>query len=268
MGGMRFVGAGGAGGPGGPQVESHWDPFGPGRITVARQNLLQFLELPDLRGRSFLDVGAGGGLCSLGALDAGADRVVSFDLDPGSVQRTRRLWEQRGRPAHWQVLSGSILDDEFLGTLEAAHVVYAWSVLHHTGQLWRALANAARLLRPDGVLYAGLYLTTPRSSYWREVKRKYNHASPPAKRAIELYQILRHGVLPRLMRLQNPLDDFRDHARRRGRSFMTDVRHWLGGYPYEHATIDEVVRFARKSLGLTLTNLRVVGSFAEYLLRK
>ena len=38
--------------------------------------------------------------------------------------------------------------------------------------------------------------------------------------------------------------------------FMTDVRDWLGGYPYEHAKIEEILNFAREELRFELIKNR------------
>lgn len=38
-------------------------------------------------------------------------------------------------------------------------------------------------------------------------------------------------------------------------SWQTDIKDWLGGYPYEYASVEEVFNYVR-SLGLVLVNLR------------
>ena len=55
------------------------------RIAEAERSLSTMLEVNDLRGWSFLDIGSGSGLFSLAALRLGAERVHSFDFDPESV---------------------------------------------------------------------------------------------------------------------------------------------------------------------------------------
>ncbi len=55
------------------------------RIRVAEDSLRQLLEVGDLDGKSFLDVGCGSGLFSLAARKLGA-KVFSFDCDPQSVE--------------------------------------------------------------------------------------------------------------------------------------------------------------------------------------
>ena len=54
------------------------------RIQAAEQSLKAMLEVENLCGLRFLDMGSGSGLFSLAARQLGA-RVHSFDNDPGSV---------------------------------------------------------------------------------------------------------------------------------------------------------------------------------------
>src|SRR6185436_13088111 len=100
------------------------------------------------------------------------------DVDPSSVAATGRVREAFSGPPHWEVLQGSVLDRSFLARLEPADVVYSWGVLHHTGRMWRALENIGRRVSPRGRLYIALYVTTPSSAYWLEVKRRYNAKTP------------------------------------------------------------------------------------------
>jgi SAM-dependent methyltransferase len=235
------------------------------RVDMAQQHLLDFLQLPDLKGKYFLDAGSGSGIHSLAAIQAGAERVVSFDVDEVAVATTKRVRAQFGSPSHWEVRHGSVLDVEFLRTLDPADVVYSWGVLHHTGHMWQAILNVATLMKHDAVFYVALYLTTPRTPHWLKIKRRYNYASPFGKRVMELWHMVRHTALPELIRFRNPLRIILGRNRTRGMSYWIDVRDWLGGYPYEDARVDEVLRFCRTELDLDLTNIKIESTLAEYL---
>src|SRR6266487_3759855 len=81
------------------------------RIAEAERSLTGMLEAPDLRGRSFLDVGSRSGLFSLAAKRLGATRVHSFDYDADSVACTRELKRRfYNEDASWTVERGSVLD--------------------------------------------------------------------------------------------------------------------------------------------------------------
>ena len=87
------------------------------RITEAEKSLLRMLDVKDLEGKSFLDIGSGSGLFSLTARRLGA-RVRSFDYDIQSVACTAEL-KKRFFPddSDWQVEQGDVLDAEYLKKL-------------------------------------------------------------------------------------------------------------------------------------------------------
>src|SRR5215213_8744027 len=108
------------------------------RIAIAVVALQELLNLDNLRGQTFLDIGSGSGLHSLAAYRLGADEVISFDYDPDSVRTTEQLRAEAGSPTNWQVLQGSILDEAVVEKYHAS-IVYSWGVLHHTGAMWQAI---------------------------------------------------------------------------------------------------------------------------------
>lgn len=240
----------------------------PARIQAAKERLVEFLELPNLTGKHFLDVGCGSGLSSLAAYELGAQRIVSFDLDPYSVSTTLRLKQFVENPEHWTVLQGSILDQGFLQTIEKADIVYSWGVLHHTGRMWEALANTANLVDENGLLYVALYTTTTKSPFWLRVKKKYNQTSLLGKRFMEYQFIALHLLKLVLFSRKNPIRYIQEYHNNRGMSYRHDVRDWLGGYPYEDAKIEEVLRYGRKQLDLELINLKTGEANTEYLFRR
>jgi SAM-dependent methyltransferase len=239
--------------------------FSEERVRIAQEWILRFLELPNLKGKTFLDVGSGSGLSSLAAFDAGAERILSFDVDPHSVEATRQVRGLRGNPPNWIVQQGSVLDDSFIAGLGTWDIVYSWGVLHHTGRMWDALSNAAPLIGPRGVLYIALYTTDPSSEFWAAVKRRYNHAGPLGKRLMEYAYVGRYLILPNLFWPWRIVQRVRDYKKGRGMAYLFDVRDWLGGYPFEHARIEDVLRFGQDRLGLRLANLTTGAACTEYL---
>ena len=50
-------------------------------------------------------------------------------------------------------------------------------------------------------------------------------------------------VIYPLLLLKNPLTRLKNYKKNRGMDPMTDIKDWLGGYPFEVATFNEIVTF-------------------------
>ena len=244
--------------------------FSEERVAIAQKHLLSFLGMEHLAGKYFLDVGCGSGLHSLAALRAGAARIVSFDIDRDSVNITRKLKEFAGNPLHWEVRGGSILDSEFIRTIDAADIVYAWGVLHHTGEMWRALSNTVGLMmNEESLLYVALYTDTQYfglpKEFWLDVKQRYNQGGWLTKRRMELWYFWEFYLHKKLNAFPNLLKQAREYKKSRGMAIYTDAVDWLGGWPMEYSTEEEVKRFGTEKMGLTLINIRTGQANIEYL---
>ncbi len=186
---------------------------------------------------SFLDVGCGSGLFMLAAIEAGFERAVGFDYDPDSVATTRAMIERAGIAAVATVERGDVLDRAYLATVGKHPFVYAWGSLHHTGDMWQAIGNAADLVDDGGVLVIAIYNRTWSSKAWWHVKRFYVHSSPTVRKGLVGAVSVVGGVARALYTRTNPF------KQRRGMSFHHNIVDWVGGYPYEYASPEELRAF-------------------------
>ncbi|HEY0537620.1 MAG TPA: class I SAM-dependent methyltransferase [Actinoallomurus sp.] len=220
------------------------------RIKAAVDSLGGPLGTTDLTGRTFLDVGCGSGLFSLAAHRMGA-RVRSFDYDPESVAATIELRERFAADAAWTATQGSILDEEGVTGLGRFDVVYSWGVLHHTGDLWRAMDVTSRLVAPDGLLFISIYNDQGlESRMWRRVKRRYNRSGALARRLLVVasaaYLYRRRAPASVLTMVRGGNTAFVRSPRARGMSAKHDLVDWVGGYPFEVAKPEQVFAFMRE----------------------
>lgn len=226
------------------------------RIREAERSLQTFLGQERLDGLTFLDAGCGSGLFSLAARRLGAT-VTSFDYDPESVDCTQSL-KSRFFPTDmaWRVLQGSVLDERFVQTLGTYDVVYSWGVLHHTGDMWRALRLAALPVSETGRLFIAIYNDCGETSRrWHALKRFYNHLPAVVKptfaagtwafmEAREMFGHLRR------FRLHDYVRSLAAYRKNRGMNRWHDAADWIGGYPYEYTTLQQLTGFYAK-IGFT-----------------
>lgn len=220
------------------------------RIRTAEKSLRSMLGVTSLEGKTFIDVGSGSGLFSLAAKHLGA-RVFSFDYDPKSVACTAELRRRYYlESSDWQVEEGSALDLDYLGRLGQHDIVYSWGVLHHTGEMWQALGNVAPLVRENGKLFVAIYNDQGWiSKYWTFVKRVYN--SGLLGKAV---MVLLH--IPYLLGLRFLVRALTGRLSvERGMSLWYDMLDWLGGYPFEVASPEQIILFY-KNKGFVLDNLK------------
>ena len=224
-----------------------------GRIAESTASLQRMLGRSDLSGLTFLDAGSGSGLFSLAARRLGAT-VHSFDYDPNSVACTRHLKERYfSSDVHWMIEEGSVLDTGYLGSLGSFDIVYSWGVLHHTGQMWPALAAVEPLVASGGQLFVAIYNDQGWvSGYWRRVKRAYVE-----HRWLRWPLLLAHW--PYLVGLRWLVRSIAGRGRlERGMSLWHDMVDWVGGYPFEVARPETIFAFYRDR-GFRLQAMKTCG---------
>jgi 2-polyprenyl-6-hydroxyphenyl methylase/3-demethylubiquinone-9 3-methyltransferase len=232
------------------------------RISDSAAEITRMLDVQSLEGRSFLDVGCGSGLSSLAAVRLGASRVFSFDYDAESLAATKELKQRFAPDADWTIGPGDATDAEYMESLGSFDVVYSWGVLHHTGALWKALANTCERVDEEGTLFIAIYNDQgARSRGWKAVKRTYNRLPRPIRvpYAVAVTAPMEARALLVATVRRRPAAYFRGwtEARERGMSRWHDLLDWVGGYPFEVAKPEEVLHFCRDR-GFVLQELSTV----------
>ncbi len=223
----------------------NWEEYSQGALNenLVSQAQVDFAELFDglsLEGKTFLDIGFGQGLSLLCAAELGA-KVVGCDIHPTCVPVLRsnaRLFPNVAG-GDIPVVVGSILDgktSEKLRTLNDGgfDIVHSWGVLHHTGDLRRALRVAIDLVIPEGYLVVAVYNRHWSSPVWRWIKQLYCRLPQAGKRVMIalFYPIIWTAKLA--VTRKDPT------RKERGMDFYYDVVDWVGGYPYEYASVAEM----------------------------
>jgi 2-polyprenyl-6-hydroxyphenyl methylase/3-demethylubiquinone-9 3-methyltransferase len=218
-----------------------------------------------LEDKSFLDIGCGSGLFSIAAARLGAHPVLGLDVDPISVDTSKNnaaSWLNNSSPISFRLLS--VLDTEQMNALDRFDVVYSWGVLHHTGNMAIALSNAARRVASHGALMIAIYNKHWSSLPWKLVKWLYNHAGGFGQKLLIWIFVPVIFVAKWLVTLRNPL------KMRRGMDFMHNIIDWVGGYPYEYASVEEM-KSDLKELGFDILKIhpaRVPTGCNEFICKK
>lgn len=222
------------------------------QISEATEGLKKLVG-ESLQGARVLDIGCGSGLHALCALRLGATEVVAMDIDPDSVRTTQGVLSARVPGQPWRVIEKSVFDTNAteMGQFD---LVYSWGVLHHTGDMYRAIDCAAALVKPGGRFVFALYRKTRMCWFWRIEKKWYAAASERAQRAARAIYIRLFRIV--MCRQGDPERSFERFTikykeKNRGMDFFHDVHDWMGGWPYESITPAQVEATMRR-LGFKL----------------
>jgi len=218
------------------------DALTPVRLAQARKDFATLTEGIPVARSHFLDIGFGQGLTLLAAATQGAI-AVGCDINSkcaAVLNQNRRLFpDLRVEP---RAVVGSILDPQTLVTLTSLakankgyDIVHSWGVLHHTGDMGQSIKNAASLVAPGGYLILALYNRHWSSSAWLAIKWLYVKSPRWLQRIFV-------GLFYPIIYIAKWIVTLKDPKRQeRGMDFYYNVVDWVGGYPYEYASEEEVI---------------------------
>jgi predicted RNA methylase len=204
------------------------------RIRDAEQSITGLLAAERISGRSFLDIGCGSGLFAIAAARLGASPVIGLDVDSESVLTSRQNNQHWCPQQSLRFEQLSVLDDAGMSQLPLVDIAYAWGSLHHTGNMRKAIHNAAEKVKPGGFFVIAIYNRHVTSPVWLVIKRLYNALGKNGRKAMVFIMTPVIALAKFLATGKNPFQP------RRGMDMKHNVIDWVGGYPYEYASIQEM----------------------------
>jgi 2-polyprenyl-3-methyl-5-hydroxy-6-metoxy-1,4-benzoquinol methylase len=246
------------------------------KIESAKKSLTDFLgQNNPLSKKTFIDIGCGSGLFSLAAYQLGASKVVSIDVDRFAIKCANHLKTKNGSPQNWKIVEGSALNNDLVASLGKFDIVYSWGALHHTGNMYNAFDNLANLVEKGSLIYLAIYNNNTNkifegtSSLWLKIKKKYGQSGDMTKFMMEkIYSA--YLMIGLMAHLKNPISYIKNYSSQRGMSFSIDIKDWLGGYPYEFSTADEIINFFENKENMKCIKLKRNRSLGcnEFLFKK
>jgi SAM-dependent methyltransferase len=204
------------------------------RIAQARNAFHELLDGIDLRDKKFIDIGFGQGLSLILALEMGAN-ASGIDIDNDNVGALKITQQAMEYTQTIEARVASILDAFFVQNHKRSFdIVHSWGVLHHTGDMTRAIENACTLVGDRGYFVCSIYNRHWSSPFWRAIKWFYNKLPTFAQSLIVglFYPFI--WAAKWIVTRENP------KKKERGMDFFHDVVDWVGGYPYEYASEKEI----------------------------
>jgi 2-polyprenyl-3-methyl-5-hydroxy-6-metoxy-1,4-benzoquinol methylase len=230
-------------------------------LESALKSLAELVGVENITDKSILDIGCGSGIFTIAASKLGAIKVVGIDISKESIETSLSNKHRFLPDGNIEFLHKSVFDENIrqLGTYD---MVYSWGVLHHTGDMWRAIDISSKMVAAKGLYVIAIYNKHWSSTLWTKIKYLYN-ISPAFVQKLMVYSFAVIIAIAKFMVTgKNPFK-----KKRRGMSFYYDVVDWLGGYPYQYASKAEIKKFmeAKKFELIKVTSPAVPTGCNEFL---
>ncbi|KRI00007.1 trans-aconitate 2-methyltransferase [Curvibacter sp. PAE-UM] len=122
---------------------------------------LQAIKLPDMKGKTFLDVGCNAGFFCGAALESGAEKVVGIDVDPAAIELARRNFPGASFiPVGWDTLPEGDFD-----------VVLSLSALHYADDQADLIERLMGKVKSSGLLVLEVGVAPGQGEEWVETRR-------------------------------------------------------------------------------------------------
>lgn len=210
------------------------------KVKQAKNDFIRLTSGINLDNIYFLDVGFGQGLSLLIAKQLGC-KVLGCEINPKciiSLNKTMMHFPSI-KTKEIPIVLGSILEKRILTKLKKRSeqgygIVHSWGVLHHTGNMKLAIENVSSLVQKNGYLILAIYNKHWSSPMWKIIKKIYGGSPFVIKKTI-IYLLYPFILVAKIIVLRkNPFE------KNRGMDFYYDTIDWIGGYPYEYASVEEI----------------------------
>ena len=211
------------------------------RLKEAVTSLKKLTNKKSLNNLSFLDIGCGSGLCSLAAIQLNCKKIYAIDQDEQSIKTTKKVLQK----SRFKKVKVEKKDLFTLNEKEKFDIVYSWGVLHHTGNMLEAIKKSTKMVSKNGMLILALYKKTKLCNLWKIEKYIYKSSPKVIQNFIKNLFIFLFK-LAMILKRKNFSNYINDYKTKRGMDFYHDVHDWLGGYPYESISIEEISKIMDK----------------------